>query len=242
MKTSDNPDPTRQHDIIVALDIPTSDTIADIVDSLPDAIRYYKIGLELFVSAGPQCLAPLTARGKHIFLDLKLHDIPRTVARAVTTAARHRVALLTLHAGGGHAMLKAAADAAAACGPDAPKLLAVTTLTSLDQNDLAQLGVQRPLKEHTLALGKMAVDAGIDGLVCSVHEAAAFRETLGAGPLLVTPGIRPAGAEVGDQKRVATPADAIRAGADFLVVGRPILESPDPAAAAAEILEQMRQA
>jgi orotidine-5'-phosphate decarboxylase len=226
--------------LIVALDIPDPHRIAALVDRMPPAVNWYKVGLELFAAGGPHALRPLTDHGKQVFLDLKLHDIPRTVARAVRAAAGHGAAMLTVHAGGGHNMLRAAAEAAATAGPRRPKLLAVTTLTSLAPDDLTRLGIHRPLKEHTLALGRMAVDAGIDGLVCSVHEAADFRRLLGSRPLLVTPGVRPAGNEAGDQKRVATPADAVKAGADFLVVGRPILEAADPRAAAENILREMQ--
>ncbi len=226
-------------ELIVAVDVPSADKIPAIVNELPGRVTYYKIGLELFAAAGPEALRFLGENGKRVFLDLKLHDIPRTVARAVEAAAQHNAALLTVHAGGGRDMLTAAAKAAASLGDQAPKLVAVTTLTSLDQADLNELGIQRDLSEHTAALGKLAIDCGIDGLVCSPLEVEAFRNTLGEGPILVTPGIRPAGGDVGDQKRVATPAMAVKGGSSFLVVGRPILEADDPAAAAETILEQM---
>lgn len=232
-------------ELIVALDVPTVDRIGPLVDALPDAARYYKVGLELFVAEGPAALAPLRERGKKVFLDLKLHDIPRTVARAVTRAANHGVALLTVHAGGGRGMLTAAAQAAQAArqaGERAPRLVAVTTLTSLDRHDLAELGVKRSVAEHTAALGRLAIESGVDGLVCSPLEAAGFRRRLGGEALLVTPGVRPAGAAVGDQKRVATPSSAVRDGASHLVVGRPILQASDPAAAAEAILREMHVA
>jgi orotidine-5'-phosphate decarboxylase len=146
---------------------------------------------------------------------------------------------MTVHAGGGRNMLTEAALSAASIGVNAPKLVAVTTLTSLDQNDLNELGIQRDLAEHTAALGKLAIDCGIDGLVCSPLEVANFRTTLGEKPVLVTPGIRPAGGDIGDQKRVATPASAVKDGSSFLVVGRPILSADNPAEAAAEIIRQM---
>jgi orotidine-5'-phosphate decarboxylase len=217
----------------------------------------------------------LQQRKKKIFLDLKLHDIPNTVAGAVASAARLGVALLTVHAGGGRKMLQAAADAKKEFGTNAPRLVAVTALTSLGQADLAELGIQRALPEQVLALGELALGSGLDGLVCSVHEAAALRQRFGPAPLLVTPGIRPSyaqgategrpspaqGATEGrpagpqgtkegkpsrnptdDQKRVATPAMAVWAGASFLVVGRPILDAADPAAAAAAILLEMEAA
>lgn len=226
-------------ELIIAIDVPTADRIKPIIDALPAGVATYKIGLELFVAEGPSALTDVKAAGRKIFLDLKLHDIPRTVARAVSSAASLGVDILTVHAGGGRAMLQAAAEAARDFGPGAPKLVAVTTLTSLNEDDLVELGVTRPIKTHTLSLGDMAIRAGIDGLVCSPHEAAAFRELIGPGPLLITPGIRPAGGDAGDQKRIATPAMAVQAGASHLVVGRPILEAANPAAAAEQILAEM---
>lgn len=226
-------------ELIVALDVASADEIPAIVNALPAEISYYKIGLELFSAAGPQALRFLSENNKKIFLDLKLHDIPRTVAKAVKAAAKHNVALMTVHAGGGRNMLTEAALSASSIGINAPKLVAVTTLTSLDQSDLTELGIQRDLAEHTAALGKLAIDCGIDGLVCSPLEVANFRIQLGSDPILVTPGIRPAGGDVGDQKRVATPASAVKDGSSFLVVGRPILSADNPAEAAAEILRQM---
>lgn len=249
-------------ELIVALDVASSDDIPGIVDALPEEIAYYKVGLELFTSEGPSAFNYLKKRNKKIFLDLKLHDIPRTVARAVAAAARHEIALLTVHAGGGRDMLTAASEAAKEQGKSAPKLIAVTTLTSLNDDDLRKLGVSRHLAEHTIALGEMAISAGINGLVCSVHEAPVFREKLGDSPILVTPGIRlrvpedataghvrlrqkasprqvRPGSEADDQKRSATPEMAVKAGSNFLVVGRPILEAADPRAAATEILQQM---
>lgn len=229
-------------ELIVALDVPSASDIVPIVSELPEEVQWYKVGLELFCAEGPRALAPLAERGCSIFLDLKLHDIPRTVARSVTSAAQHGAGLLTLHAAGGRAMIAAAAEAARTAGRAAPKLLAVTVLTSLDQKDLHEIGVTRPPSEQVLALARMAVEAGADGLVCSAHEVASLRAALGPEPLLVTPGIRMPGEAVGDQKRVATPAAAVRGGASHLVVGRPILEALDPAAAARLILADMEQA
>jgi orotidine-5'-phosphate decarboxylase len=229
-------------ELIVALDVQDTATAIRVADSLPRSVTFYKIGLELFTSQGPSVLSSLLERGNRIFLDLKLHDIPNTVAQAVNSAAKHRVSLLTLHASGGRAMLSAAADAAAKFGADRPKLVAVTTLTSLAQPDLGDIGVSRELREHTLALGEMAFSCGVDGVVCSAQEVASFRRILGPAAILVTPGIRPAGADVGDQKRIATPASAVRDGASFLVVGRPILAARDPRAAAENILAEMASA
>jgi orotidine-5'-phosphate decarboxylase len=229
-------------ELIVALDLPTRAAAQRALQQLPASVRHVKIGLELFIGEGPAVLSDAAATGRRCFLDLKLHDIPRTVAHAVRSAAAHNVFMLTVHAKGGEAMLKAAAEAAAACGAARPRVIAVTTLTSLNQDDLTQLGITRPLAEHTLALGKLAIASGCDGLVCSPLELAMFRRELGPAPLLVAPGIRPSGAATGDQKRVASPADAVRAGASFLVVGRPILEAQDPSAAAESVLQEMQAA
>ncbi len=228
--------------LIVALDLPAAGPLPDLLRRLPAAVAYFKIGLELFIADGPAALAALRAARKNVFLDLKLHDIPNTVRRAVNAAARHEIAMLTLHAGGGRAMLAAAAEAARACGPRAPLLLGVTTLTSLNAADLAEIGIARNLEAQALALGALAADAGVGGLVASVHETAMLRRRFGGALRIVTPGIRPAGAAAQDQQRIATPAAAVDAGADFLVVGRPILEAPDPGAAAETILAEIQAA
>lgn len=225
-------------DLIVALDVPSSTEAQALVDTLGDAVSFYKVGLELFIADGEATLAMLRERGKRIFLDLKLHDIPRTVARAVTSASRFKVDLLTLHAAGGRAMIAEAAAAAAAC-EHPPKLLAVTVLTSLDDADLASIGVHRAAADQVDALARLAIEAGADGLVCSPKEVARVRAAVGEKAYLVTPGIRPAGGALGDQKRVATPADAVRDGASAIVVGRPIVQVPDPRAAALAILAEM---
>lgn len=229
-------------ELIVALDLPSSSSIPTTLDTLPGDIAWFKIGLELFTSEGPEALKTLRNRGKMIFLDLKLHDIPRTVARAVEAAARLDVHLLTIHASGGHDMIKAAAEAAAAFGTKAPRIVAVTILTSLNDNDLHSIGYRSGCRQQALDLATLAIEAGADGVVCSPLEVAEFRVRLGAKPLLVTPGIRPAGGAAGDQKRIATPASAVRDGASFLVVGRPVLEAADPAAAAKAILAEMHSA
>lgn len=228
----------RTPQLMIALDVPPAELLCAL-RRIPPQVTLCKIGLELFCGAGPTALQTATSLGKRIFLDLKLHDIPRTVSHAVTAAARHGVFMLTVHALGGRAMLAAAAEAASKCGPHRPLLVAVTTLTSLNQDDFLDLGIQRSVAEQALSLGRMAIESGIDGLVTSVHEAPSLRAELGPTPLLVTPGIRPAGSPVGDQKRVATPAVAIAAGSDYLVVGRPILDAPDPRAAAESILAEM---
>ena len=226
-------------EIIVALDVPASKDIAPILARLPAELIWYKVGLELFCAEGPDALAPLHECGRKIFLDLKLHDIPRTVERAVKSAAKHNVKMITLHAAGGRAMLQAAADAAKSFGEDRPKLLAVTVLTSMDAHDLADIGVQRSPSDQVKALADLAISAGIDGLVCSPQEVGELRKRLGPAPLLVTPGIRLPGGDLGDQKRVATPGAAARDGATHLVIGRPILEASDPAAAVRAICEDI---
>ena len=229
------------HALIVALDVPSSREAAEAVTRIGDAVSFYKVGLELFLADGPETLRLLRGEGKRVFLDLKLHDIPRTVERAVGSCLRWGPDLLTVHAQGSSAMVEAAARAVREAGA-ATRILAVTVLTSLDRSDLDLLGVARPVEEQVLALGRLAVGAGAHGLVCSPREAGALRKALGPDALLVTPGVRPAGGALGDQKRVATPADAIRAGATHLVVGRPVLGAPDPRAAALAIREEMAAA
>ena len=226
-------------EIIVALDVPHAAAVGPVLKTLPAELRWMKVGLELYTAAGPDVVRQLTSGGRQVFLDLKLHDIPRTVANAVTAAGALGAALLTVHAIGGRAMLQAAAEAAAALGAKRPRLVAVTTLTSLNADDFRDLGIARTVADQALALTDMALACGIDGVVTSVHEAAALRARFGTHPVLVTPGIRPAGVDVGDQKRVATPAVAVAAGASYLVVGRPILEAADPAAASRAILDEI---
>jgi orotidine-5'-phosphate decarboxylase len=224
-------------ELIVALDVPDAQAMENKLRELPDFIEWYKVGLELFCAEGPAALRPLKERGKKIFLDLKLHDIPRTVGHAVKTAAAHGVGLLTVHAIGGRAMLEAAAAAAKECAAP-PKLVAVTTLTSLSQEDFSDLGIHRTVADQAVELGRLAISAGIDGMVTSAHEAGALRSAFPEA-VLVTPGIRMPEGDVGDQKRVATPSFAVGQGATHLVVGRPIVQADDPAAAATAILNDM---
>jgi len=226
-------------DLIVALDVPSAEKMEEKLQELPDFIEWYKVGLELFCAEGPAVLEPLKRRNKKIFLDLKLHDIPRTVAHAVETAAAHGVELLTVHAIGGRAMLEAAAEAAKGC-ENPPKLVAVTTLTSLSQEDFKDLGINRTVSEQALELGRLAISSGIDGLVTSAHEAKVLRAAF-PNALLVTPGIRMPSGDVGDQKRVATPAFAVEQGATHLVVGRPIVQAENPATAALAMIENMKK-
>lgn len=229
-----------QPEIIVALDVPDGEAMRSTLARMPNLIDWYKVGLELFCSEGPSVLKPLQEQHKSIFLDLKLHDIPRTVGNAVKTAAEHGVNLMTVHAVGGRAMLEEAAAAAASCACP-PKLVAVTTLTSLNQDDFSDLGVGRTVEEQALALGELAIRSGIDGLVTSAHEAQALRRAFPKA-LLVTPGIRMPSGDVGDQKRVATPSYAVEQGATHLVIGRPIVQAEDPVSAASMMLDDMKKA
>lgn len=227
--------------IIVALDVPTAAAAHTVVKEIGDAVSFYKVGLELFLAEGPSVLELLREEGKRIFLDLKFHDIPRTVEHAVQSVLKYRPDLLTIHASGGQAMVAGAAKAIQEAGASS-QLLAVTVLTSLNQDDLVQMGVVRPVAEQVVSLGKLAVEAGANGLVCSPLEVSLLRQALGAGPVLVTPGVRPAGAGVGDQKRVMTPGDAIRAGSTYLVIGRPIVGASNRREAAVRINEEIEQA
>ena len=224
--------------LIVALDVPDAASATRLVDQLEGSCQWFKVGLELFVSAGPAVIEPLAARGYSVFLDLKLYDIPNTVAGAVRSAASLGVKMMTLHAAGGPAMLGAARNALEGVATP-PELLAVTVLTSMDQAQVNAVGLDRSPAEQVAVLARMGLEAGIRGFVCSPQEVAALRTLTGPEGVLVVPGIRPAGAAIGDQKRIATPADALRQGASFLVVGRPITQAPEPAKAAEAILTEM---
>ena len=227
-------------ELIVALDVNSRAEAVEKVKAIGDSVGFYKIGLELFTAEGPDVVKAVRDLGKRIFLDLKFHDIPRTVERAVKSGARLGVDLMTIHSVGGKAMIRAAADAAAEFGASGPKILAVTVLTSLDQADLQDVGiVGRTPAEQVQAMAKFATENGAHGLVCSPKEVGSLSKALKAGTLFITPGVRPAGAAVGDQKRVATPAEAVRDGATHLVVGRPVLAAEDPVAAAKAIRAEM---
>ncbi len=227
--------------LIVALDVPTAAAALALVHQLEGCCRWFKVGLELFIAAGPSVLEPLLERGLSIFLDLKLHDIPNTVAGAVRSAAVLGAQMLTLHAAGGPAML-AAAQAALEGLPQPPQLLAVTVLTSMDAAQLHATGVSGPPAGQVERLARIALEAGLRGFVCSPQEAASLRTLAGPEAVLVIPGIRPGGAAIADQKRVATPAQALRRGASYLVVGRPITQAPHPAEAAESVLKEMAEA
>jgi len=227
--------------LIVALDFPQIDAAVEFVDRLDGHSLWLKVGLELFTAAGPAVIEPLLKRGHSVFLDLKFHDIPNTVAGAVRSAASLGVGMMTVHASGGPAMLataKAVLDGIA----NPPQLLAVTVLTSMDTQQVKAVGVGRAPAKQVELLAKMGLGAGINGFVCSPQEVATLRALTGPEGVLVIPGIRPAGAGVGDQKRIATPADALKQGASYLVVGRPITQAADPAEAAEAILREMAEA
>jgi orotidine-5'-phosphate decarboxylase len=221
--------------LIVALDTPDPARAAAWARALAPKAGLVKVGLELFVAHGPRAVADVAAAGAPVFLDLKLHDIPNTVAGAVRSANALGAAMLTVHAAGGTAMIAAAREAAEAAGGARPMILAVTVLTSLGAADLAAAGVAGGTAQQVLRLARLAIEAGADGLVCSPLEVAPLRAALGPGVRLVVPGIRPAGSDAGDQKRVMTPREAVEAGADWLVIGRPITGAADPAAAARAI-------
>lgn len=225
--------------VYVALDTASVERALDIGRRVAGAVGGVKLGLEFFVANGPAGVARLAALGLPIFLDLKLHDIGNTVAQAIKAVLALKPAFVTVHASGNPAMLKAAADAAAAAGPGRPRLLAVTVLTSFDEADLDAVGQRGPIAAQVERLARHAVAAGIDGIVCSPREVAPLRRALGDAALLVTPGIRPAWAAAGDQKRIMTPAEAVAAGASYLVIGRPITEASDPGAAARRIAAEL---
>jgi orotidine-5'-phosphate decarboxylase len=226
--------------LIVALDYPSAPPALALADRLQGLCRWFKVGLELFVAVGPSIVRELRQRDFSVFLDLKLHDIPNTVAGAVRSVAAIGAEFLTVHAAGGPAMLEAAAEAASSV-PNAPQLLAVTVLTSMDQLGLAAIGIDHSPENQVLRLANTASAAGINGFVASAEEAASLRHRFPAAALVI-PGIRPAGSAIADQKRIASPAAALAAGASFLVIGRPITQAPDPAAATRAILEEMRSA
>ncbi len=227
--------------LIVALDVKNAKVAEELMKRLEGECQWFKVGMELFTAAGPAVVEMLTARGHSVFLDLKFHDIPNTVAGAVRSAAALGVRMINVHAGGGPAMLEAARTALEGM-TNPPELLAVTVLTSMDAAQLKATGMRRSPAEQVELLARMCMKSGIRGFVCSPQEVAAVRALTGAEGVLVVPGIRPAGAEVGDQKRMATPAVALGAGASYLVVGRPITQAPHPAEAAEAILQDMARA
>jgi orotidine-5'-phosphate decarboxylase len=224
--------------LIVALDVSTAAAARKIVAAVGDSAHAYKVGMQLFTAEGPSIVRELVGSGRRIFLDLKYHDIPNTVASAVREAAQLGVSMLTVHASGGGKMLRAAVDSARAARPDL-LVLAVTVLTSLDEVELGKIGFRGSVLEQVLRLAALAISNGCGGVVASALEAGALREEFGRDFAIVTPGVRPAGSGPHDQARVVTPAEAISAGASHIVVGRPITEAADPAAEARAILGQL---
>ncbi len=232
--------------LIVALDFPSAQAAALAAEKLRGHVGMFKVGLELFTAEGPVLTRYLVAKGDKVFLDLKFHDIPNTVRAAARQVAQLGVSILNVHASGGRRMMEAAREGAEEgarrIGRPRPLIVAVTVLTSLGDNDLGEIGVAGGAEEAVIRLAQLARDAGLDGVVASPREVAALRGELGRDFVIVTPGVRPPAAATGDQVRVATPAAAVQAGADFLVVGRPITEATDPVKAADTIVAEMEKA
>ncbi len=229
---------TVKDSLCIALDGSDRRWILTTARTLADHVGWLKIGLEAFIVHGPRLVAEVAEIGPRVFLDLKLHDIPATVERAAANCAACGAAMLTVHAGGGRRMLEAAVAGAGSVA-EPPRVVAVTLLTSLDSHALAQLGIDRSPEDLVLAWAELARGAGASGVVASAREASALRAACGRGFLIVTPGIRPADADADDQRRVVTPSAALAAGADVLVVGRPVTRAPDPVEAARRILTEM---
>ncbi len=227
--------------LIVALDVPSAAAAHKIVAAVGDSALTYKVGMQLYTAEGPQVVRDLVSSGRRVFLDLKYHDIPNTVASAVTEAAKLGVSMLTVHAAGGGRMLRAATEAAREANPSL-LVLGVTVLTSLGDDDLDKIGVRGRVNDQVLRLAALALADGCQGVVASAHEASELRSELGNQFVIVTPGVRPAGTGHGDQVRVVTPEEAIRSGATYIVVGRPITAAPDPAEEARAILAQISSA
>lgn len=226
-------------ELILVLDAQSPREVAPALRQLQGTVRWVKIGLEMFTACGPDCVREVAGLGFRIFLDLKLHDIPNTVAKSVESVSKLPIGMLTLHTSGGREMMQWAARAQQQHAPDL-LLLGVTVLTSMSEAGLAETGVTGTPAQQVVRLGRLAVDSGLRGLVCSPLEIAPLRATLPADIALVTPGIRPRDAKADDQTRVMTPGEAARAGASYLVVGRPIFKAPDPVAAARAILAELR--
>lgn len=232
--------------LIVALDFHTKEDALALVDKLGDSVVFYKVGMELFYRVGSSIIEELKKRNKKIFLDLKLHDIPNTVAQGLCSLLYQGVDIMNVHASGGYTMMKAAADTVRAeakkMGIEAPKIIAVTILTSINEADWEGLGQTVSIKDQVIRLAKLTKEAGLDGVVASPQEAKFIREACGEDFLIITPGVRPAGASIDDQSRIATPAKALADGATHLVVGRPIRAAQNPVEAAENILKEMENA
>jgi orotidine-5'-phosphate decarboxylase len=230
-----SPDLSPRDRIIVALDYPSQAQALALVSALSGSVSTYKIGLQLYTAAGPAVVQAVIATGANVFLDLKLHDIPNTVAKAVVAAADLGVVMLTIHLAGGSAMLNAAAEAR----KPGLSLLGVTVLTSATQETLGEIGVGGTISDQVQRLAELGKQSRLDGFITSPQEVALLRQQVGEESLLITPGVRPAGAAADDQKRFTTPREAIVAGADYLVIGRPITAAADPAGAVEQIVEEL---
>nr|WP_314424943.1 orotidine-5'-phosphate decarboxylase [uncultured Erwinia sp.] len=228
--------------IVVALDYADRDRALAFVDQIEPGSCRLKVGKEMFTLFGPQLVRDLQQRGFEVFLDLKFHDIPNTTAHAVAAAADLGVWMVNVHASGGARMMNAAREALLPFGKDAPLLIAVTVLTSMDAEDLRGLGIELSPAEQAERLARLTHQCGLDGVVCSAHEASRFKQAIGQDFKLVTPGIRPAGSDAGDQRRIMTPQQAVQAGVDYMVIGRPITQSANPAATLQEILTSIQEA
>ncbi|MGB6339759.1 MAG: orotidine-5'-phosphate decarboxylase [Candidatus Aminicenantaceae bacterium] len=230
--------------IIVALDVDTEEEALRLTEQLPES-EVFKVGLNLFTAKGPSLFKKLQSQNKKVFLDLKLHDIPNTVAGAVRVGTRHGVYMMTLHTSGGKEMMEravsAAAEEATKLGTERPLLVGVTVLTSLKAEHLRTIGIESDIEEQVLKLAALAQEAGLDGVVCSPQEIELVKGERGLEFLVVAPGIRPAWAAAQDQKRILTPAQAVRKGADYIVIGRPIIKDPNPRNAFQKILEELSQ-
>jgi orotidine-5'-phosphate decarboxylase len=220
--------------IIVALDVPTKIAALDLFDQLREQISFFKIGLQLYTAEGPEIVRAVLSTGAKVWLDLKLHDIPNTVARAVESASNLGVQMLTIHLSGGSEMIRAAT----AARTNNISILGVTVLTSATEQTLREIGISDKVDNQVLRLAKLGVEAGIDGVVASPHEVKMLREQFGTKIKVVVPGIRPSWSEAGDQRRVTTPRQALDAGADYLVIGRPIIAHTNPCKAVAKILDE----
>ncbi|MBL4803186.1 MAG: orotidine-5'-phosphate decarboxylase [Emcibacter sp.] len=231
--------------ILCALDTTDPDTASELATKLRAQVGGVKLGLEFFGANGPAGFAQVAKSGMPIFLDLKLHDIPHTVAKAIHALMPLKPSIMTIHTGGGPQMMKAAAEAATqaaeAVGCPRPLIIGVTILTSMDTDDLTAVGLSTPVENQVVRMAKLALENGLDGVVCSPFEITAIREACGPDFKLVVPGIRPAGSPTGDQKRIMTPAEAVSRGADYIVIGRPITESDDPVQAAQNIIQELNQ-
>jgi orotidine-5'-phosphate decarboxylase len=229
--------------LIVALDVDTAQQARELVAALRGVVGMFKIGSQLFTASGPSLVREIISSGERIFLDLKYHDIPNTVARAGIEATRLGVSIFNLHAAGGSEMMRRTADDVSECalaeGCNRPLVIAVTVLTSANENTLTEVGYRAAPAELVARLALLAEASGIDGVVASPREVSIVRSAVRKNFIVITPGIRPKGADLGDQKRVTTPGEAILAGADYIVVGRPIIEAPDPAHAARQVLDEM---